>query len=89
MGEECFDTFAGVPDKWLPRTSCKKHKTPGKLLATKSKGGWLRDSKGEDTSCDSLGPERVEAKLGQILDEEGMGPAFGCTHSWQEQSCDS
>jgi len=36
IAEAFFDTFAGVPDKLLPRTSCKKHKIAERLLATKN-----------------------------------------------------
>ena len=81
IAEAPFDTVAGVPDKWLPRTSCKKHKTAGRLLTARNEG----QVKGEDTSCDSLGPKRVEAKLGQILGEEGVS-TLGCAHIWWEPS---
>jgi len=37
--------------------------------------------KGKDTSCDSLGPKRVDAKLVQILVEERVSVLVGA-HSW-------
>lgn len=37
------------------------------------------------TGCDSLGPQGVVVKLGQILDEEGVR-ALGCAHDWSEPS---